>query len=55
MLKLLLQEGLLTRLMDDGHTLTLTSIDFAEVFISANHRFQPTELKPFGIGGKVLN
>ncbi len=53
--QLLFQDELFTRLMDDGHTLTLANIDFAEVFISANHRFQPTELKYFGIGTKVLN
>ncbi len=53
--QLLFQEELLTRLMDDGYTLNSVNIDFAEVFIFAYHRFQPTELKYFGIDSKVLN
>ncbi len=44
MSKLLFQEELLTRLMDDGHTLNWVNIDFAKDFINANHRFLPAEL-----------
>ncbi len=49
------QPNISSPLMDDGHTFKLGKNDFVNVFIYANHLLRPSELKPFGIGGKVLN
>ncbi len=44
-----------TRLLDEGHTVDLVYLDFANAFDSINHRFLLAKLKSYGIDGAALN
>ncbi len=40
--------------MDDGNTIEVVYLAFAEAFDSVNHRFLLAKLEPFGLRDKVI-
>ncbi len=51
MFNLLLQEERVTRLVDEGHTMDLAYLNFAQAFDSVNRQFLLAKLKSSGIDG----
>ncbi len=44
----------MTRMMDEGHTVDVIYLDFAQAFDSVNHRFLLAKMKSFGLGDVVV-
>ncbi len=51
----ILQEEPVTRLLDEGHTVDLVYLDYANAIDSVNCRFLQAKMKSSGIDGAVLN
>ncbi len=51
---LLVFEGAVTRLIDEGHTVDIIYLHFAKVFDSVNHRFLLAKMKSFCFGDVVV-
>ncbi len=44
----------MTRMIDEGRTVDVISLDFAKVFDSVNHRLLLAKMKSFGLGDVVV-
>ncbi len=44
-----------TRTMNEGHTVGVIELDFAQAFDSVNHRFLLAKMKSFGVGDVVVH
>ncbi len=44
----------MTRMMDEGHTVDVSYLDFAKAFDTMNHRYRLSKMKSFGLGDVVV-
>ncbi len=46
---------MMARMMDEGHTVDITYLEFSKAFDSVNHRFLLPKMKSFGLGDVVVH